>query len=160
MTSSDRTTPKPTFNAGIIVIGALLLGSVDALFAILFWAPHGVSAMRIFQSIAAGALGKASYAGGAETAWLGAGFHYFIALLMVSAYVLLSRQWAALVSKPWLCGAAYGVFLYLFMNFIVLPLSAVGLPKFDNPWWVGSSVLVHAGLGLICAFTARRTLRT
>ena len=137
-----------------------MLGTLDALFAIVFWGPRNVSAVQIFQSIAAGLLGRAAYDGGATTAWLGAGLHYFIATTMVVAYYLVARRFRQLVRKPIRFGLPYGVLLYGVMNLVVLPLSAAGMPKFDDLPWVGSSIAVHALLGVVCAVSARKATST
>jgi hypothetical protein len=141
-----------------LLLGGLVLGSLDALFAFAFWASKGATLTRIFQSIAAGLLGKESYQGGAATAWLGAGLHYFIATMMVLAYYLASRKYPALTRRPVALGLLYGLVLYAVMNFVVLPLSAAGLPKFDNPAWVVSSIVMHAVFGVICVVFARKAL--
>jgi uncharacterized protein YacL len=141
----------------IVVLGGLILGSTDLLFATLFWRiGHGVSATRVMQSVARGVLGTASFEGGVPTALLGAVLHYTIALAMAASYYFVSRKLRVLTRRPVACGLAYGVLLYLIMNLIVLPLSAAGMPKFDNVVWVALSVIMHAVFGLICAFTARR----
>lgn len=142
-----------------LLLGGIVLGSVDAVFAIAFWYPKGVTATQIFQSIASGLLGKASYEGGEATAWLGAGLHYFIATMMVIVYYLVARWWRMLVHHPIAYGLPYGVVLYLVMNFVVLPLSAAGMPKFNDLPWVSSSIVMHAIFGVICAMTARKALR-
>lgn len=108
------------------------------------------------QSVARGALGAASFEGGMATALLGVVFHYTIALTMAATYYVVSRKLHVLTRHPIACGLAYGILLYLIMNLVVLPLSAAGMPKFDNVVWVASSVAMHAVFGLICAFTARR----
>jgi hypothetical protein len=100
---------------------------------------------RIFQSVAAGLLGAASFEGGAETAALGLGLHYLIALSMAVAYYLVSLRWRLLWRRPVLCGAAYGLLLYGIMNYVVVPLSAAG-PGSRDPLWVTLGVLVHAFL--------------
>lgn len=141
-----------------LLLGGITLGSLDILFAFVFWASEGVTVTRIFQSIAAGLLGKASHQGGAATAWLGAGLHYFIATMMVVAYYLAGRRFAGLTRQPVALGLLYGLVLYGVMNFVVLPLSAAGMPKFDNPAWVVSSIVMHAILGVICAVFACRAL--
>jgi uncharacterized protein YacL len=144
-------------NWATIVLGALLLGTTDLLFATLFWRiGYGVSATRVMQSVARGVLGAASFEGGMPTALLGAVLHYTIALGMAATYYLVSRKLHVLTRRPIACGLAYGVLLYLIMNLVVLPLSAAGMPKFDNVVWVALSVVMHAVFGLICAFTARR----
>lgn len=141
-----------------LLAGGVALGTLDIVFAIAFWAGKGVGAIRIFQSIASGLLGRASYDGGAATAWLGAGLHYFIATLMVVVYFLAARRWAGLVRRPVSLGLPYGLVLYGTMNFVVLPLSAAGMPTFDNVPWVASSIVMHMVFGVICVVFARKAL--
>ena len=88
--------------------------------------PANRLARRILQSVAAGFLGKASFEGGTATAALGLALHFFIALSMAFAYFAASKQWPVLYQRQWICGIAYGLLLYLIMNFIVVPLSAAG----------------------------------
>jgi hypothetical protein len=140
-----------------VLLGGLFLGALDGLFANVFWVPRGASVGGVFRSVAAGVLGsKTARAGGVGTALLGVGLHFFIATCMVLAYYVASRRLTLLVRRPVACGVPYGVFLYLFMNLVVLPLSAVGMPKFDNLPWVASSVIMHALFGVICAMAAGR----
>lgn len=141
-----------------LLAGGIALASVDIVFAIAFWSAKGVGAGRIFQSIASGLLGKASYDGGTATAWLGAGLHYFIATVMVVVYFLAARRLERLVRRPFVYGPPYGVALYGVMNFVVLPLSAAGMPTFDNVPWVASSVVMHMVFGVMCALFARKAL--
>lgn len=148
----DRTSALPT--TGWIVLGGLAIGTLDLLFAWTFWQSRGVGLAQILQTIASGLLGKSSYRGGMATAWLGAGLHYFIATMFVVVYFLAGRHYPHLRRHPVACGLAYGVLLYLIMNLVVLPLSAAGMPKFDNLPWVASSVVMHAIFGMICALFA------
>ena len=137
--------------------GGLLVAVADALFAWGFWRGRGASLGDIFRSVAAGLYGDAARASeGAGVAWIGAGLHLFIGITMVVAYALVARRWRPLVERPWLCGSLCGVAFYLFMNCVVLPLSAAGAPSFAYRSWVASSVLAHAVFGLIAAFAARR----
>lgn len=41
-------------------------------------------------------------------------------------YVRAARRVPALIERPVIMGALYGVVLYLVMNFVVVPLSAIG----------------------------------
>src|SRR2546423_767239 len=131
--------------SGPIVLGALLIGTLDILYAIVFWYPRGVAPIRIFQSIAAGLYGKESFAGGVRTAVIGAALHYFIALCIVLVYWLASRRWRILTQRPVVYGATYGVLVYLVMNYVVIPLSATKRPAFLLSW-VALSIIVHAFL--------------
>jgi uncharacterized membrane protein YagU involved in acid resistance len=137
--------------------GGLVAGTLDIAYACLFWAlKRDVPAQQILQSVAAGLLGKASFEGGRATAALGLALHFMIALSMSVAYYLVSRRWALLWQRPFLCGAAYGLLLYAIMNYVVVPLSAAG-PGSKDPLWVTLSIAVHALLiGIPIALAVRR----
>ena len=91
--------------------------------------------------------------GAITLATLGALFHYSIAACMVLAYYVASSKWTLLLRRPVTMGLVYGVFLYGFMNLVLLPLSAAGMPSFADHSWVGWSVFMHAVFGVICALT-------
>jgi len=131
-------------------------GTLDITFAYAFWALKAdVPALRIFQSVATGLLGRASFDGGAATAALGLALHFAMATAMAAAYALAARQWRVLRERPLPLGAAYGVFLYTFMQFVVLPLSAAGHGSRDATW-ITLSVVVHMFLvGVPIAFLTR-----
>ena len=139
-----------------IALGGLLIGTLDLLFAWGFWVTKGATFIGILQSIAAGWYGKASHSMGATSAWVGALSHYVIAIAFVAAYWLAAQRLPALLKRPVLFGAWYGLLLYLIMNFIVLPLSAAGMPRFDNVPWVVSSILAHMVFGMLSALAAVR----
>lgn len=141
----------------VLLLGGLVVGTFDILFAISFWRiGYGTAPSRIFQSIAAGLLGQASYEGGAATAWLGAVLHYFIASVIVLVYYLASLRIPKLVERPIPYGLLYGIGVYIVMNYVVIPLSATQSGRF-NLAWVASSIVVHAVLiGLPAAIFARR----
>lgn len=144
--------------SGFVLAGGLAAGALDITFACVFWALKAdVPARRIFQSVAAGLLGKAnSLQGGAATAALGLALHFFIAVSMSVTYYLVARRWALLWQRPWLCGAAYGLLLYGVMNYLVVPLSAAG-PGAKDPLWIALSVVAHVLLiGIPIALATRR----
>jgi uncharacterized membrane protein YagU involved in acid resistance len=130
--------------AAYVLAGGLFAGTLDIVYACTFWGlKAAVPPQRIFQSVAAGLLGKASFEGGAATAALGLALHYFIATTMSVVYYLVARRWPLLWRRPILCGAGYGLILYGVMNYVVVPLSAAahGGPK--DPLWVTLSIVVH-----------------
>jgi hypothetical protein len=138
-----------------ILFGTLAVGTLDLADALIFFGLRGASPIRIFQSIAAGLLGRASFSGGMATAVLGVVLHYFIAFLIVTTCVVLSRWIPLLRTRPILAGMAYGIGAYLVMNLIVLPLSAAGRPAFV-PVVVLNGVLIHMfGVGVPSCLAAR-----
>jgi len=142
-----------------VLLGGLVAGSFDITYACTFWyLKRGVLPTRVFQSVASGLLGDASFTGGWRTAALGLALHYFIATSMAVTYYLFARRWPDLWEKPFVYGPMYGVLLYGIMNYIVVPLSAAN-PGSRNLLWVLLSIAVHAFLiGTPCAIFARRAM--
>jgi len=110
---------------GAIFWGGLIAGTLDICAAFVSSGLRGVSPTRVLQSIASGLLGKDAFNGGFATAALGLVLHFFIAMTATAVYYAASRKLKELVDQAIVFGLAYGVAVYVFMNFIVLPLSAV-----------------------------------
>ena len=108
---------------GTALIGGGVGGLLDALYATVLWGfILGDNPAGLWQSVAAGLLGKTSYEGGHATALLGLALHFFIAFVMALVYVRAARKLPVLVQRPILMGVLYGFALYLVMNFVVVPL--------------------------------------
>lgn len=121
-------TPRPAV-VSIILRGGLIAGTLDALDAVIAYGFLGMNPVQVLQYVASGLLGTAAFAGntviGFANAGLGAVLHYFIALVVAATYYTGSRKIPALNQKPVLFGLLYGTSVFLFMNYLVLPLSAV-----------------------------------
>lgn len=127
----------------------LLAGGVVALFDIT-WAYvffglilKLVGVRSLFQSIAAGLLGRAAFQGGLPTALLGAALHLLIAYSWTLAFYLAVRNVGALhraartTGGRIALGLAYGVVVYLLMDLVVLKLSrAHSTPPGDWKFYV------------------------
>lgn len=108
--------------------GGLIAGTLDITAACVYsWLRASVPPTRVFQSVAAGYLGADSYTGGVKTAALGLAFHYLIATTATVLFYLASRKLRFLIERPAIWGLVYGVLVYSFMNFVVLPLSRLPL---------------------------------
>jgi len=106
--------------------GGLIAGTLDICAAFLTaWLRAGIGPVRILQFIASGVLGPASFEGGAKTAILGLALHFLIATIWTIVFYLASRKWLSLIERPVMFGLLYGIAVYTFMNFVVLPLSLV-----------------------------------
>jgi hypothetical protein len=138
-----------------LLLAALVVGALDMGMAMGFWHRHGVPPVRVLQSVAAGLMGPAAFAGGSAAAVLGLLLHLTIAGLMVLAYDLVALRLRWLVRRPWLAGPLYGGVLYLVMTWVVVPLSAAPHAPASTAWNV-ASVLSHVLLvGLPCALFVR-----
>jgi hypothetical protein len=141
----------------LVAAGGFVGGTFDIVYACTYWAlKANAPPQRILQSVAAGLLGKASFEGGWPTAALGLGLHYFIATSMSLVYYLVARRWPLLWQRPVLCGASYGVLLFVIMTYVVVPLSRAASGASPPTLWVVLSVAVHSLLiGLPIALFAR-----
>ena len=145
-----------------IIFAGLLAGTLDMVWVCTLWGSMGVMPKRIFQAVSSGWLGNdAAVAGGWGTALLGAASHFAITVAMAWAYYLAARRLPALVRRPVLYGALYGIMLWFVMIHVVVPLSAAP-PDQSAPWawvlWV--NIAAHMFLvGVPCALGARWALR-
>src|SRR5580765_1102740 len=113
--------------ARAVLYGTLVVGTLDALDAIVFFGLRsGTTPVRIFQSIASGWLGRAAYTGGLPAAALGVATHFVVAFGIVATYFVCSRRVRLLTHHPIPCGIVYGLLVYLVMNRVIIPLSAIG----------------------------------
>jgi len=106
-------------------------------------------------------LGSAAGVPPDPAALLGVAVHYTVALGIVTTYVLVSRALPALNRRPFVYGPLYGIAAYLVMNFVVIPMSAIGtFPRF-NAFGTTNGVLIHMiGVGLPTALIAARVRRS
>ena len=158
----NRMTERTTQHPGRWLLAATLaIGSLDLAFAWSFWLQRvpDLTIGRVLQSIAAGWFGKHSRDMGTTSMVVGAASHYSIIAMFVLGWFLGMQRSASLRRRPLACGLASGLLLYAFMNFIVLPLSAAGMPTFDDLPWVGSSIGMHMLFGAMAAWFARKALR-
>ena len=146
-----------------ILYGTMVVGILDGLDAILFFGLRaGATPTRIFQAIAAGVLGRpAATQGGVGTAFLGVLLHFFIAFCIVTTFYLVSRRVRSLTQHPIVFGVLYGVAVYVVMNYVVIPMSAIGTRPTATPLVVHiNGLLIHAfGVGLPSALFARAAER-
>ena len=143
-----------------IVLGGLTAGVVDILDAFVVTTLNGGTPVRVLQTIASGVLGRDAYQGGATAAALGLGLHFLIAVSAATVYWLASRRLPILVRRPILCGLGFGVAVWAFMYYGVLPIT-FSRPNRIPAWPLLLNQLgIHAmGVGLPIALFASRSAR-
>jgi uncharacterized membrane protein YagU involved in acid resistance len=137
-----------------ILWGGLVAGVLDITYAFVASGLRGVGPVRVLQSVASGLLGAAAKEGGLATAALGLLLHFLIAFAIATVYYLASRRLGLLVRRAVICGLLYGIGVYLVMNFVVLPLSAIYFkPTYPLavllPGLVGHMLLIGLPIALI-----------
>ena len=108
------------------------------------------------KAIAAGLLGPSAIQGGAGVWLLGLALHFLILIVAALLYGVASWRWPFLRANYLLCGIYYGISIYLFMNLIVLPWSALPIPERPfKPLGMLEGLLAHVvlvGLPIAASF--------
>lgn len=127
-----RNAISPSVNAGTagpsavkaILLAGLVAGTLDLSGAITLYAVilDRVTATRLLQSIASGVFGKRAYEGGVGMVICGVVFHYIIAFSFTIGYFLVYPYMPFLRKQRIISGILYGIFVWAFMNLLVLPL--------------------------------------
>ena len=110
-----------------VLLTTLVAGTLDIIAAhVHLTILRGVFPTKMFYGIAAGAIGlKTALTGGPAIFVLGVFIHYFISFSFTLFFFLLYPAVRKLSSNKYLNGLPYSVFVWLTMNFIVLPLTAL-----------------------------------
>jgi uncharacterized membrane protein YagU involved in acid resistance len=129
-----------------VVLGGLFAGALDLAYAFTFYSARGVPPLRILQSIASGIFGQEAYRGGIEFGIVGAALHFSMAVVMAAVFVMSSAKFPLLLRSPLTSGVAYGLGLFVVMNYVVVPLSAAFPGTRPTGWLYAGSVFAHTAL--------------
>ena len=139
-----------------LVLGGCGLATLDLGFAAAYWALYEVPAMRVLQSIAAWTMGRDAFAGGWSSAWFGAALYALLIVGLVLAYRSASRRYRLLLRRPLVCGALYGVAMYLLVFRVVVPHFSAAVTQPEPLDWVLACAAAYVGLiGIPCAKLAQ-----
>lgn len=161
MDSSPAPSPAPNSTGLVraIAIAALIAGTLDYAAAVTnFLIGGGKDPNRVAWYIASSLLGsKAAFSGGWLTAAFGIFLHYVIATGWTVLYFLAYPRVALLRQNAITSGVAYGIFVWLMMNRVLVPLTRIKTGEFT----LNSAAMIQAAIlvmfiGLPIALLARR----
>jgi len=152
MQEGSKVLKTPRSIIGATLVAGIVAGTIDIGAAALI---NTATIAVILKAIASGILGKESFAQGAVAESLGLFLQWAMSILISAIFVVaasrlnvLKRQWLA-------AGLAYGVAVFFVMNYLVVPLSAIGrAPHFTAVRFV-ENLLAMLLFGAIIAFFAR-----
>ena len=158
--SAVSTASATSSNAFLAILwGGLACGVLDITQACIAWGiQNHVPPQRIFQSVASGLIGPKSFQGGAATAALGLFLHFLIAFIWAVIFYMASRQIGFLTERPVIAGLLYGEFVWVMMNCVVVPLSAIHRwpPRFDPASIITGPILHPVLVGLPIALAVKK----
>lgn len=132
--------------SGTIFLSGLIAGTLDILAAIFVYVIilEKTTAIKILQSIASGVFKKEAYTEGAQMAWYGLVIHYLIAFIFAWFYFIIYPYLPFLKKSTIISGFAYGIFVWIIMNLIVLPIVFPVLPEkqLDFPLLLSITILM------------------
>jgi hypothetical protein len=137
----------------ILFLG-VLVGTLDILGATIVYQAHPA---QIFKAVASGAFGVGTaFSGGATMVVWGIIFHYIIAFAWTVAFFFIYPLLPILWKNRFVTGTLYGVVIWVFMNIIVLPLSAITPGPFNvTAAAIGALILILA-IGIPLAILIHR----
>jgi uncharacterized membrane protein YagU involved in acid resistance len=136
----------------------MLCGMLDALAATLSFRLRGVPPQRVWQNVASGLLGASAFQKGRKSAAIGLALHFTIALGAAGVFCLAATFVPLVLRSPIIAGALYGVAVFLAMNLIVLPLSAMPKRPSNAAVFVTQIIIHILFVGLPISLTASRFL--
>ena len=138
-----------------ILLGGFITGTLDIGAAALI---NGRNPLAVLVYVASGVLGRPAFQGGLGTAALGMVLQWLMSLIIAAVFVLASNR-LPLLKQQWIvAGLAYGVGVFVVMNYVVVPLSEVArMPQF-TAWTFAGNLIAMLGFGLLVAFFARATI--
>lgn len=155
-TVSPRHDPSIRSRAALAILaGGLIAGTIDIGAAALI---NRVDPRLILHFIAGGVQGAAALHGGAASAWLGLFLQWGMSLVIAAVFVLAALRLRWLTARPVLAGLAYGVVVFLVMNYVVMFFSAWHRINHFPPENFVMNLVAMLVFGLIVAFCARRVL--
>ncbi|HQQ96649.1 MAG TPA: hypothetical protein PLX35_05270 [Cyclobacteriaceae bacterium] len=128
-----------------ILKSGIIVGVLDAVAAIIhahFF--NGSTPDAVFRYVATGLFGRPALSGGLPTAFAGLALHFTVAISWTALFYVLYPKLKFLSSSMILSGMMYGLFIWMMMNFIVVPLSSVPA----GPFRIRAATFVMIGIHL------------
>lgn len=142
-----------------ILWAGLISGVLDATAGVvIYWIFKGLNPLQILQYIASGIFGPQVINGSFIYVLIGLLLHFFIAFAFTTAYYLAFPFIKSFAKNTYVNGLVYGAFIWVFMNYVVLPNS--NIPHSPKDFVSVLELLWHSALvGLPIAIIIERKLK-
>lgn len=147
--------------ARTILAATLIVGGLDFTYASLSVFFSGGSIVKLWQFVASGLLGSQAFAMGMTGVIIGVACHFLIMAAFSAAAWFLCRSVPFITRQPIVAGIAYGVGIWLVMNFLVVPLSNTGTraPRIALGAIMNLGFAMHLVIGVLLVLIAKRGQR-
>jgi hypothetical protein len=141
-----------------ILASGLLIGALDGVAAAVHaYSLRGTSPSVVFRYVASAVFGREAFTGGGEMVVWGVLFHLTVALGWTALYFVLAPRRPLASSRTVLVGLGYGLFVWVAMNFVVVPLTRVTAAPVRASLSTALMILIHLFvIGVPISWLARR----
>jgi hypothetical protein len=146
-----------------VMFACVLVAALDGAFAVALYVYllRVCSPAQLMQSIAGALLGRAAFRGGRATVALGLVLHFAVACGWTLVYAVLRvrsarlRQLTARTGGALVAGTLFGVFVWLAMDLLVVPLSRANATPPGSPLFLILLAWHAVGVGIPLALIVR-----
>ena len=150
---------KKVFGSGFlkaVLVAWLLSGTLDIVAAFVQgYVMRGILPQTILRYVASGIFGSDAFTGSALMVLSGLVIHFFIAFCWAFLYFVMYPRADFLHKSPLISGIIYGAFVWIVMNRVIVPLTAIPAAPFNlTNALIGMGILMLM-IGLPDAFLAQ-----
>lgn len=136
-----------------VIKAFLVAGTADIVLALLkYYLESGNNPVRVLYFIASAVFGDEAFDGGTIMAASGLLFHYLIAFIWTILFFKWYPWLPGIKKNKWLTGLLYGIFIWLVMNLVVVPLSRTPPVPFDPQQMIYGLLILTVAVGIPLSF--------
>ena len=140
-----------------VLKAGLIVGTLDILAALIqVYSKTQKSPIVVLNFIASGVFGKEAFSGGTKMAAYGLFFHYLIAFGFTLLFFVLYPKLKGIISNKLALGIVYGLFIWLVMQFLIVPLSQAPPMKLSVQGAVTAILILIVCIGIPLSWLAKR----
>ena len=140
-----------------VLKAGLIVGTLDILAAFIqVYSKTQKRPIIVLNFIASGVFGKEAFSGGNKMAAFGLLFHYLIAFGFTLLFFMLYPKIKEVIKNRVIVGVFYGLFIWLVMQFLVVPLSQAPPMKLTVQGAITASLILIVCIGLPLSWLAKR----
>jgi len=154
---SSDTKEMGTSGLKTILLAGLCVGTLDILAALAdYYISTGKNPGVVLKFIASGVFGRKAFSGGINMILLGLFFHFIIAFSFTVLFFWLYPKIKLLSKNRIATGIVYGIFIWLVMNLIVVPMSQTPPHSHKIEKIIKAILILIVMIGLPLSFIAHR----
>lgn len=141
-----------------IVKAGLIVGTLDILSALAYYFINTgeKNVFIVLKFIASGIFGKEAFSAGNRMILTGLVLHYIIAFAFTIFFFLIFPKIKAFSKNKILTGVIYGIFIWIVMNLVVVPLSKIGPQPFNMINSLINVIILIVCIGIPLSFMASK----